>query len=207
MAYILDIIFAMAVGGTILVIILNSNDLAVRAQSESSGNMQVQRSLTQTTQSVEGEFRNMGYNVPDTVTSVILYANRTSITFLEDNDANGTIDTVYYSLGPAGELYYVQNDSIRLLHRKVGANGSDGAVGLVTTFKLRYFPQSSTDTLPTPVASVDLGAIELVEMTIEVQNPYALYRRPNEVVSGQRNALYSSSMWRQTRLASQNLRR
>src|SRR6185369_12582069 len=112
MAYILDIIFAMAVGGAMLVIILNSNELAVRAQSESSGNTQVQRSLTQTTQSVEGEFRNMGYNVPDSIQSVILAASRQSITFLEDNDANGTIDTVYYRLGAAGELNYVQNDSI-----------------------------------------------------------------------------------------------
>jgi hypothetical protein len=42
---------------------------------------------------------------------------------------------------------------------------------------------------------------------MEVQNPYALYRPPGMVMAGERDALYSTSYWQQTRLASQNFRR
>ena len=42
---------------------------------------------------------------------------------------------------------------------------------------------------------------------MEVQNPYALYRPQGMVAAGERNALYSTSYWQQTRLASQNFRR
>jgi hypothetical protein len=42
---------------------------------------------------------------------------------------------------------------------------------------------------------------------MEVQNPYAMMRSKEQVMGGERNALYSSSLWQQTRLASQNTRR
>jgi hypothetical protein len=79
-------------------------------------------------------------------------------------------------------------------------------VGVVTVFRLTYFTQPG-DLLPTPVPADQRSEIYSIELTIEVQNPYAPYRRAEMVQSGERNALFSSSMWQQTRLASQNLRR
>jgi len=78
---------------------------------------------------------------------------------------------------------------------------------MVTRFSLRYFSQNELDTLAPPVASTDLSMIKIVEITLEVQNRDALYRDKRDVKSGQRDAFYSSSFWRQTRLASQNLKR
>ena len=207
MSYLLDIIFATIIGGAIIVVITTSTEIAFRAQSEYSGNQQVQHSLTETTDLLEGEFRNMGFKVPDSL-GILTDAQPHGLTFLMGrSDTSGIVDTIYYWLGTPKEKYDVQNDSIRWLHRRKGANGTDEAVGLVTTFNLRYFDKGSANEFIPPIAATDLGAIEEVQITMEVQNPYALYRRPNEIVSGQRSAYYSSSMWRQTRMAGQNLRR
>jgi len=79
-------------------------------------------------------------------------------------------------------------------------------VGVVTVFHLRYFTRTG-DTLQIPVPSSELSEVFTVELTLEVQNPSAPYRDQSMVQDGQRNALYSTSLWQQTRLASQNNRR
>jgi hypothetical protein len=77
---------------------------------------------------------------------------------------------------------------------------------VVTIFTLKYIARSG-EILPVPVPNDRLTEIHVVEVTMEVQNPYAILRRDGEVLPGERNALYSSSLWQQTRLASQNTRR
>jgi len=100
----------------------------------------------------------------------------------------------------------LMNDQDRLLHRQVN-NGAVGAIGAVSRFTLKYYSQGMMDTLTTPVGASDLEMIKVVEITMEVQNPAALYRDKRDVKAGERDAMFSSSLWRQTRLASQNLKR
>jgi hypothetical protein len=52
-----------------------------------------------------------------------------------------------------------------------------------------------------------LSEIYSVEITMEVQNPYAVISSGGEVAGSVDNALYSNTLWQQTRLASQNSRR
>jgi hypothetical protein len=205
MATIFDIIMSILIGGILMIVVLSANDLTAETSYTLKGDLFVQENLVSIVQIVEGEVRNMGYNVPDTMAAIVT-AKDTAIGFLEDINLDGTIDTVRYFTGSVNELVGTQNDSDRLLYRQVN-NGTQNAVGTVTRFQLRYFTQGEADTLTQPIASVDLGSIKIVEITLEVQNPYAEYRHLSEVNPGERNALYSSSMWRQTRLASQNLRR
>jgi hypothetical protein len=205
MATIFDIIMSILIGGILLLMVLSANDLTAETSYTLKGDLFVQENLVSVVQIVEGEVRNMGYNVPDTMAAVVT-AKDTAIGFLEDINLNGSIDTVRYFTGPVSELAGTQNDSDRLLYRQVN-NGTKNAVGVVTRFQLRYFTQGEAATLTQPIASVDLGSVKIVEITLEVQNPYAEYRPLSQVNPGERNALYSSSMWRQTRLASQNLRR
>lgn len=207
MATIFDLIMSMLIGATILVIVLTANDIAAENQSVYNGDMLVQEMLITTAQMVEGEFRNMGFGVPETKPS-ILYADTSRITFLARivPDTSSTVDTITYSLGPTSELAGTKNELDRLLHRKVNSGPSDG-VAAVTIFKLRYFTPDG-DSLQTPVPAGSLTEIHVVEVTLEVQNPYAIGRRPGEIIeAGERDALYSSSLWQQTRLASQNSRR
>jgi hypothetical protein len=204
MSALFDVIASMLFGGTLFMIVLSANDIAAENQSTYNGDMMVQEMLTSTAQLVEGEVRNMGFGVPDNQRTITL-ADSTSINFLSDLNRDGNIDTIKYSLGSTDELLDTQNEMDRFLKRKVN-NGTIMNVGAVTTFKLQYLT-SGGEVIPTPVPWDRLTEIHVVEVTMEVQNPYAPYRDAAMVKTGERNALYSSSLWQQTRLASQNSRR
>lgn len=230
MASMIDIILAFALGGILLIIILNANDIAATQTSVLNGDMLVQQMLVSITQILEGEFRNMGYNVHIDSTVILgQFTRDTAIVFLSDIDISGGgipgvgLDTVTYYLGPPSDLVATQNDSDRLLYRKVNSEPPN-SIGAVTRFSLKYFSQNQIDTLVPPTTGqpdwlayrpsgvstenpFDSREIKVIELTLEVQNPYAIYKRQDDPTSGTREAMYSSSMWRQTRLASQNLRR
>ena len=130
------------------------------------------------------------------------------MTFLIDAGRNGTIDTVRYEMGPVSELAGTQNEMDRYLRRteKTPAGTTVGNVGVVTYLRFKFITVTY-DTLTSPVAAADLGRIMEIELSMEVQNPHALYRPKGMVLAGQRDALYSTSYWQQTRLASQNFKR
>jgi hypothetical protein len=206
MSTILDIILSVLLGGILLLVVFSANDLTAETNYMLNGDLFVQQMLVSVVQIVEGEIRNMGYGIPDSLGAVVVVAKDTAIAFREDLGLDGTIDTLRYYTGPVSELAGTQNDSDRFLYRQINSSPRS-AIGVVTRFQLRYFSQGQADTLIPPIPPEDLVSIRIVEITLEVQNPYALYRHRSQVRPGERDALYSSSMWRQTRLASQNLRR
>jgi hypothetical protein len=205
MSSLMDVIYSMIFGGTMFIIVLNANDIAAENQSTYHGDMMVQQMLTSTAQLIEGEFRNMGFGVSEN-TSTVKAADTSSIAFLCDLGRDGgLIDTIRYSIGPTSELSATQNELDRNLYRSVNG-GQRAIVGIVTTFRLQFFTRDG-DLLPSPVPSDRLTEIHVVEVTMEVQNSNALARNSVQVQEGERSALYSSSLWQQTRLASQNSRR
>lgn len=208
MSVMLDILFSMIMGGMLLLNVLRAQDLVYENSSTYQGDVLVQEMLITQVQYVEGELRNMGYGLQQG-TRAITAAGDSSITFLTDIGRNGNIDTVSYSLGPVSELGRTQNEMDRYLRRTIkspGGGAEQSNAGVVTYFHMRYLT-ATLDTLTTPVSSSDLDRIAEVEVSMEVQNPYALFRPQGMVAAGERNALYSTSYWQQTRLASQNFRR
>ena len=210
MSTILDIIISMMLGGILLLNVVDAQSIIAEDSSMYRGDVMVQEMLIQQVQLMEGEIRNMGYGVPPGVRT-ITYAGDSALTFLMDADRDGLIDTVHYDLGPVSELSRTPNEMDRFIHRTFtsGAAGSTqqtGNIGVVTYFHMIYI-NGTGDTLTNPVSAALLGTINEIELSMEVQNPQALYRPPGMVQAGQRNALYSSSYWQQTRLASQNFRR
>jgi len=197
----------MIMGGMLLLNVIRAQELVYENTSEYQGDVLVQEMLITQVQYLEGEIRNMGYGLDGGVCAVVL-ANDSTISFMVDADRNGIIDTVRYSVGPISELSATQNEMDRYLKRTMRTPTSSitSNVGVVTYFHLRYYAVNG-DTLASPVDSDDLGQINEVEVNMEVQNPWALYRPPGMVAAGERNALYSTSYWQQTRLASQNFRR
>jgi hypothetical protein len=205
MAVMLDILISMTMGSILLLTIMNAGNVINESSQLMNDQVVVQKMLISNAQLVESEFRNMGMGVPE-ADATVLAATDTSITFLSDLDRDGTPEQLKYWAGPTSELAATQNEQDRLLHRQVN-NGPVGSIGTVTKFSLKYFSQGLMDTLVPPIATGDLEMIKVVEITMEVQNPAALYRDKRDVKNGQRDAMYSSSLWRQTRLASQNLKR
>jgi len=206
MATMMDLMLSIVLGGTLMVIVLNANEIAAENQSVYNGDMLVQEMLTSVAQVVEGEIRNMGFGVPENKAS-ILYADTSRMIFLTDLSRSGvSLDTIQYLLGDTLDLSYTQNELDRLLYRRVNSQPAT-QIGAVTIFHLSYITKAG-EVLTTPVTPGRLTEIHVVEVTIEVQNPYAMTRKPGETIGiGERSALYSSSIWQQTRLASQNSRR
>jgi hypothetical protein len=205
MNVVLDLILSMLLGGMILMIVMTANDIAVDNHSVLNGDMLVQEMLITTANIVEGELRNMGFGVPEN-RSAVLTADSSTIRFISaTNPSASVVDTITYSLGDTTELHRTQNELDRFLKRRVGGGPND-PIGVVTTFRLRYFTPAGEE-LSTPVPTARLNEIHVVEVTMEVQNPYALARWPGVIPAGERAHLYSSSLWQQTRLASQNSRR
>lgn len=204
MQYILDYIGAAILGSALLLIILSATDTAAESQSVYNGDALVQEILVQTAFLLEGELRNMGVGVPESQPT-ILCADTSSIRFLYDVNRDAVADTVEYFTGTVGDFASTQNDLDRPLFRSVN-NGNALTVGSVTVFRFRYITRLG-ESLATPVTSARLPEIHSVEITMEVQNPYAVNRSAEQIATGERTALYSSSLWQQTRLASQNNRR
>ena len=204
MQYVLDYILSAILGAGLFLIMNSANEIAAENYSMYNGDMIVQEMLTQTAYLLEGELRNMGMGIPETQHSVI-WADTMGIGFLYDLDFNGYVDTIRYFVGTTSEMLNTMNELDRPLFRRVN-NENAIMVGAVTVFNLRYLTRTGT-VLTTPVASGQLGEIYSVDITMEVQNPYAMARPQGMVQAGERSALYSSSLWQQTRLSSQNMRR
>jgi hypothetical protein len=207
MPALLDVVFSMILGLTILLIIINANVVVGEGWFAFNNDVLVQQMLISTATLLEGELRNIGYNVPkgeQLSTGVILYAGVDSLEFAtdlrNDNCSQPGIDIITYFLGPAGEMNY-QNEMIRVLYRKVNDCAPFG-VGLVTHFELKYF-NALGDTLALPL--IEPGNVYMIEIEMEVQSPHGVYREPGSVQEGERDAVYATSLWRQTRLASKNL--
>ncbi|HUI09627.1 MAG TPA: hypothetical protein VL221_04815 [Bacteroidota bacterium] len=204
MSAILDVLCSILMGGMLLMNVIDAQNLVAEDSSTYQGDAFVQELLITQVQYIEGEFQNMGYGLsPGKQT--ILAAGDSSIAFLCDVNRDGTMDTISYTLGPTSELAATQNEMDRYIHRQLNSEAPTSPA-VVTYFHLTYIT-ATDDTLVTPVSAGDLGRIKEVEISLEVQNPYALYRPQGMVAAGQRNALYSTSYWQQTRLASQNFRR
>ena len=205
MGSLLDLLASTIFGGVLVLTIVNASDIAAENNSKFNGDELVQEMLVSTARLVEGEFRNMGFGLEDTAKTV-LYADTSRITFLAASHSTMTqIDTFKYRLGPASEVTKTKNELYRYLYRRVNS-ATEMKVAVVTLFKLNYLTHEG-DKLLTPVASDELSQIQIVELTLEVQNPAAISRQAAMINPGERTALYSSSLWQQTRLASQNSRR
>jgi hypothetical protein len=107
------------------------------------------------------------------------------------------VDIKYY-LGSSSELSWTENPNDKYLYRKEGGDPA-APIGILTRFNIKYF-SFLNEIIETP--GIDsLRNIALVEVTMEVQSPYASY------IDEKGNMRFASALWRQTRLASQNLRR
>jgi len=201
MSVLLDLIGSVVLAGFVMLMGLRLNANMNNSNGSYKADVIVQENLVSLVETIEYDFRKMGYGVTDP-TKVILRAESTSIKFRGDIDANGVIDTVEWFLG--GLVTSTPNPSDRILYRRIyptstGGVSLTGALPGVTVFNLKYLNHESQ-----PPAG--LGQIWIVETTLRVESPW---RVQNRTVDEQDYDLwaYSAAFWRQTRLASRNLKR
>lgn len=199
MAAMLDLVGSFILAGFVMLMGLRLNANVANSNNSYKADVIVQESLVSLVQSIEFDFRKMGYGVADP-TTVILRADSTHITFLSDVDNNGIVDTVEWYLG--GSITSTPNPNDKALYRRVGQPSGSNLVGSlpgVTKFTMKYLNQDGQSTTL-------LGQIWIVETTLRVESPWKVQDRE---VLDQGYGLwgYSAAFWRQTRLASRNLRR
>jgi hypothetical protein len=205
MSTIMDIIVASILGAVITLITLNANSVLRETSGIYNSDVQVQQMLISNAQIIEGEFRNMGCGV-DTAQSTIVEARDTSIQFKMALRPRAAISLVKYYIGSSNELLNTNNPNDRYLYRQLDADAPD-RVGIVTQFRLRYLTEFG-DGISTPVPAAELKDVKIIEITMEVQSPFGVVRDPQMIgEGGNQSELYATALWKQTRLASQNLKR
>ncbi len=201
MSAIFDIIASIVLAGFVILLGLRMNATVANSNDSYHADVIVQENLVSLVQSLEGDFRRMGYHVIDP-TQVILVADSTHIRFVADMYDNGIIDTVDWRLGLPQT--FTPNPNDRILTRTIrpapaGYSGILTSVPGVTVFSLRYLNQSGQP-------AISLGQIWIIETSLRVESPWKVQDR--EVLDQSYNLWgYSAAFWRQTRLASRNLKR
>lgn len=193
------------VGSTILAALvslagLRLNNNIANGTNSYRGDVLVQEDLVSIVQSLEFDFRKMGYNVDDP-TTVIVRADSDHIAFLTDLEDNGVVDTVEWYAGR--KITSSPNPNDRLLVRRTASPTGDTSLVAsapgVTKFGLRYLKQDGN---PTSLKS----QIWIIETTIRVESPWKV-QDPMVLDQGYSEWGYSAAFWRQTRLAGRNLKR
>jgi hypothetical protein len=203
MTVMLDIVYSTLIGAVIMFITINANLVIRESWASYNGTVYVQQMLITEAQLVESEFRNMGCGVIISDTSwVVQQASDTSIAFRmapRPEPIYGP-DTIKYWSGSINELSNTENPNDRFLYRQRNSDAQQ-RVGTVTRFGIKYF-DSQNDSLTTPIIGSDnLKNIAIVEVTLEVQSSWASF------IDLYGNKQFATALWKQTRLASQNLKR
>ena len=190
----LDILGSIIIGGLILLILFRLNTSATSNLYNNTSEANVQSAMISVGTVLEDDFRKIGYckdwtKIPDP-TKAILFADTSSIKFLADLSNTGSVDTVYYYLGPTSELLNTPNPWDRLLYRVINNETPKSSNVGITEFKLTYF-DSFGNVLSTPVNPP--GQIQKMQIDLRVENTEPV------------DSTYVVAFWRQLRLTARNL--
>lgn len=202
MSVILDLVGSTVLGAFVLIIGLRLNSGIAATADAAKADLNVQESLVDIVQSIEYDFRKIGYGIADPKMS-ILYADSIRLRFLADVDNNGVVDTVEWWAGPP--IVTMPNPRIRALFRQASGEPAVAAPGLgVTEFSMEYRDVDGALVSSTsPVPSGLLSRIWIIETTLKVESPYQVA----DQIQGTDKMVNAASFWRQTRLASRNIKR
>lgn len=196
MSIIIDLIGSCVLAAYVVFLGLRLNLSVVGSADASGANLNVQESLVDIVRTIEWDFRKMGFGLPDPKYSIAI-ADSDHLRFRGDIDRDGDIDSVDWYVG--SPLTSTPNPNIRVLYRRVNMGTPVGSALGVTQFKLRYLTQ---DGVPTNV----LTQMWIVETTLKVESPYKVQTQIGEPQEYE-DMGYAAAFWRQTRLASRNIKR
>lgn len=192
---ILDIMGSMIIGGILMITLFRLSDRATESTYNKTGDLTIQQNIAAVVRVLENDFRKIGYcadwkKMPNPAKAIIL-ADSDKIKFLTDVDKDGSVDTIYYYIGPTSELIYTANPRDRFLYRVIN-NEKPVKINLgVTQFKLVYYDVNK-DVITPPITA--LGGIYTIQVDVAVEDIEAYDQK------------YSQVFWRQIRLVARNLK-
>ncbi len=192
MSVAIDLIASVIIAGYVLLMGLRLNmDLSSTAVA-STTNVNVQEAMAEVANTFELDLKKIGYGLPDP-SAAIAVADSNRLRFRSDMNRDGVTDSVEWYVG--NPLPQYTDRVVRMLYRKYN-NGTPLLVATcVITFRLKYLDQDGTVT-------TSLTNIALIETTLEISSPYKVADQVNPEVQE-----YITTLWRQSRVASRNLKR
>lgn len=166
MSTFIDLAGSFVIGGVFLLTMLTVQSNLVQSSYERSMDLVVQGYMATLVKILQNDARKMGFGVPDSVDAV-LTADSTSVTFLADLEADGSIDTVSYSVSDTSAASATGNPRDRLFFYRVNGQPTGGWTIGVTDFTLTYRDTSGAATMtPAQIRSME------VKITVESLYPY-----------------------------------
>lgn len=163
MSIILDILGAMVIRGTIVLVILGVNVSLHNLLYKKTSQAVVSQNISLASEDLKNDIKNVGLKA----TSVsILRAEPTRFEFVGDVDANGIADTVSYYLGSTTELSATDNPNDSKIYRVVGNQPPYDFASGVTMLNFEYFDISGHPT-------TDVSFIRSVSVYLQMEQGYA----------------------------------
>ena len=167
----LDLIGSFIFGSLLALNVMNMNADMTLQSYKGSMTYIAQSGAVTAAEIIEEDLRKIGFGLSGTA---ITQADSSQIQALGDLDADGTVDTLSYSVGSPSEASSTQNPADRVLYRVVNS-ASEGIRLGITTFALSYF-DADGDSLALPPTLGDIRQIRvdlIVESTIPYDTTYA----------------------------------
>jgi hypothetical protein len=194
MAIVLDLIGSFIVAAFAILLGLRMNVTISEHLLSSTTILNVQEGLDNAVETLETDFRKIGYGVTDPRMAIEI-SQPTHIRFKADMDRNGTVDHVDLRLVSYMNDY---GDTLGALVRQINSEMPIVIAGEVMDFSLSYLTQGGT-----PADTTVKSQIWIIESTLRIKSPYKV----TDQVVGSDRMKEVEGFWRQTRLASRNLKR
>lgn len=170
MGNLMEIIGSTAIGGFIILMIMQFNSNLVDDLQDSLYYLTTQYHSVTATQIIEYDFYKIGFR--DTTSNTILSAKIDEVKFLADLENDGSLETICYYLGDSKNVKHTTNPNDKPLYREINEDKT-GVVANVIDFELKYYKSDGTEFVP--VNQSDRNKIKSVEIyaNFESTEPHA----------------------------------
>lgn len=171
----INLVTSFLIGGTLLLMLARMNISVGQSATEVaiSGNKQMLKSDIQ--EVVSYDFPKIGYDFSNSITTPIVSADSSSITFRSnlDNSPDSTVETIVWEF-TSNEVTSTPNPNDYVLTRSVDGAAQEIIAG-VTKFKLNYYDDLGDDVpLSIPLSASDISSIRQIEVVLELQSAEAI---------------------------------
>jgi len=153
-----DIIGALIIRGTMVVIIVSLTLSLNGTLNERTTQARLKQNLAMTTDILKADFGMIGHRV--TSGNSMLAASSTDLRFCADVNNDGIVDTVYYYLGAVSELANTENPNDRIFYRRAtGTSAMEVGRGITSFSAVMYDSLAAVTSNFSAVRSVSIKII------------------------------------------------
>ncbi len=146
-----DIVISLTIGATIISMLIFFTTNVAQEGSAQTICLMTQTNCTSVTDILDFEFRKMGFRVPASHDSSIVFADSNKIKFKGDLNNDGTVDTLTYYLNTAAASG-MANTNTRVLYKTLNLQAAQPINIGITRFRLSYYDANGNAFTTYPVS-------------------------------------------------------